>query len=80
MQLIDSVQSIFREVFDDPNLTISPSTSPDDVADWDSVAQVKLVLAMEESFGTRFSTSEVAGFHTIGDFLHALEHRNGKSA
>ena len=76
MQMIDSVQTIFQEIFDDPKLEIRPATSPDDIPDWDSVAQVKIVLAIEEAFGTRFITSEVAEFHTVGDFLRALEPRN----
>ena len=76
MQPIDSIKSIFQEIFDDPNLEVRPSTSPDDIPNWDSVAQVKIVLAIEEAFGTRFTTSEVAEFHCVGDFLRALEPMN----
>jgi acyl carrier protein len=73
MNLIDSLQSIFREIFDDPDMRIRPSTSPNDIADWDSVAQVKIVLAVEEAFGARFTTGQVAEFHTVGDLLRGLE-------
>ena len=76
MQMIDSVQTIFQEIFDDPKLEVLPSTGPHQIADWDSVAQVRIVLALEEAFGTRFTTSEVAEAHTVGDFLCALERRN----
>lgn len=69
MQLLDSIQSIFREILDDPELKVLPSTGPNDIPDWDSVAQVKIILALEEAFGMRFSTSEVAESHTVGDFL-----------
>jgi acyl carrier protein len=76
MQPIDSIQSIFQEIFDDPRLEIRPSTRPEDIPDWDSVAQVKIVLAIEEAFGMRFTTSEVAQLHSVGDFLHALDPLN----
>lgn len=76
MQVIDSIQIIFREIFDDPKLMVLPTTSPNDIPDWDSVAQVKIVLAIEEAFGARFTTSEVAEFQTVGDFLRALHPLN----
>jgi acyl carrier protein len=76
MQVLNSVQAIFREIFDNPDLVILPATGPSDISDWDSVAQVKIVLGLEEAFGTQFTTSEVAEFHTVGDFVGALERRN----
>ena len=76
MQPIDSIQSIFQEIFDDPKLEVRPSTNRNDIPNWDSVVQVKIVLAIEEAFGMRFTTSEVAQFHSVGDFLHALDPLN----
>ena len=71
------LNSIFRDVFDDPGLDLRPETSPSEIADWDSVAQVKLVLAVEEAFGIRFTSEEVADLHCFGDFVRALEKRKG---
>jgi acyl carrier protein len=76
MQLIDSIQSIFQEIFDDPKLEVRPSTSAKDIPGWDSVAQLKIVLAIEEAFGTRFRSSEIAELHSVEDFLCALAPRN----
>lgn len=67
------LQDIFREVFDDDGLVVTPRTSRSDVADWDSVAQVKLVLSLEERFGIRFTEDEVSSVQTVGDFLAAIE-------
>ena len=38
-----------------------------DVADWDSVAHVKLILSLEEEFGIRFSEDEVSSIQTVGN-------------
>ncbi len=73
------LNSIFREVFDDPTLVLRAQTSPNQIAGWDSVAQVKLVLAIEEAFGVRFTTEEVADLHCVGDFIAALNRREGTS-
>ncbi len=80
MSSIKQLNSIFQEIFDDPTLSVGLETSPDQIADWDSVAQVKLVLAVEEFFGVRFTTDEVAGIHCVGDFVTAMDRRKGGTA
>ena len=69
------IQAILRELFDDPTLQATPETSPATLPEWDSVAQVHLVLAVEEAFEMRFTTDEVAKLHCVGDILRALESR-----
>ena len=74
------LQEMFRQVFDDDGLVISRETSRRDVADWDSVAHVKLVLSLEEEFGIRFSEDEVSSLQTVGDFLASIEAHKGRGA
>jgi acyl carrier protein len=80
MSPLSQLNSIFQEVFDDPGLALKPETGPEEIPDWDSVAQVKLVLAVEDAFGMRFTTEEVASLHCVGDFIHALNKRQGNGA
>ncbi len=80
MPVINQLNSLFQEIFDDPALVVQPETSASDIAEWDSVAQVKLVLAIEEAFGARFTTDEVAALHCVGDFIAALNRRKGALA
>lgn len=75
MSLMYQLNVIFQEVFDDPALAVRPQTSPSDIAEWDSVAQIKLVLAVEDAFGTRLTTDEVSSLHCVGDFIGALNKR-----
>ena len=74
------LQDMFRQVFDDDGLVLSKETSRRDVADWDSVANVKLVLSLEEEFGIRFTEDEVSSVQTVGDFLAAIETHRGRGA
>ena len=50
MHTLFMLQNIFREVFDDDAIVVVPETGGKDIDGWDSVAQVKLVLAIEEQF------------------------------
>jgi acyl carrier protein len=67
------LQTIFREVFADPALVITDETAVANLPDWDSVATVQLVLAIESEYGIRFTTDEVAGVRSVGDILAILK-------
>jgi acyl carrier protein len=72
MNLDIVLRNIFREVFDDDELVISDSTSKDNVMEWDSVAHVKLVLAVEDFLNIRFSLDEVTFISSVGDFKESI--------
>ena len=59
---------IFQDVFDDPQLQITDETSRDNFDKWDSLEQVKLVIAIEEEFGVKFTTDEVTSIRSVGEF------------
>ena len=42
------IQDLMRDIFDDERLEISETTSPDDVAEWDSFANIQL-LSLSDS-------------------------------
>jgi len=77
MSTLDQLNSVFQEVFDDPQLTVGPDTDSNDIPDWDSVAQVKLVLAIEEVFAIRLTGDEVSSIHTVADFMAAIKRQKG---
>lgn len=77
MSAIAQLNSIFQDVFDDPGLALEPETGPNQIPDWDSVAQVRLVLAVEEAFGIQFTAEQVAQLHSFGDFAAAIEKEKG---
>ena len=73
MQTIDTLTDIFRDVFDEPDLSISPDTSTDDIKDWDSVAQVNLVLTIESVFCVRLTMEEATEINSVAGFIDAIE-------
>lgn len=73
MNTVSKLRRIFQDIFDDDTLTIAPETLSNDIDDWDSVAHVKLVLMIEEEFGIRFTTDEVASIKSVADFINAID-------
>ena len=65
--------AVFRDVFDDPSLGISDSTTADDIDDWDSVNHITLIAAVETEFAISLSTREVKNLGNVGDFMKLIE-------
>ncbi len=73
MNVLEKIQPIFRDVFDDETLTVTETTVAADVEEWDSFAQMQIVVGIEDMFGIRFSTDEVTEFKKVGDVVKAVE-------
>jgi acyl carrier protein len=54
---LEQLNQVFRLVFDDTSLTVTAETTANDVPGWDSMSHVNLIMAIERTFGVRFSGS-----------------------
>jgi acyl carrier protein len=68
---LSRMQKVFREVFEDNHLIVTPATTSKDIDDWDSVAQVKLVMAIEQEFGIQLEEDELT-IRNVGGFIEAV--------
>ena len=46
-----------------------------DLEDWDSLNHVKLVVAIEEHFGVKFSNREIGSWTNVGDIKRSVAAR-----
>jgi acyl carrier protein len=68
---------VFRDVFDDDEMTIFPEMTAADYEDWDSLAQIQLIVAVERKFNIKFSTDEVLRLKNVGEFAALTESKTG---
>lgn len=68
----EQLQTIFRNVFMDPQLLVTESTSAKDIRMWDSLTHLELIAAVEEGFGIKFSFDEVMQFDNVGDMIRLI--------
>jgi acyl carrier protein len=64
-----------QEVFDGvflQKVVVSPELSAHDVEEWDSLAHVSLVIAVEQAFGIRFRVGEVETTENVGDLANLI--------
>jgi acyl carrier protein len=64
---------VFRDVFDEDDLALTPQTTADDVDGWDSLSHIRLVLAVSKAFGVKFSASEIGSLKNVGEFADLIE-------
>ena len=70
--LVD-LKQILEEVLEEEGLEISETTSAKDIEDWDSIAHVEIIVAVEEHFNAKFRNDEIVQFKNIGDIMNAIE-------
>ena len=59
------VAKVFSEVLGISPDTITDETSPDNTPQWDSMAAMTLVVAIEDEFDVRLSTAEIVSMRNV---------------
>lgn len=75
MTIHDQLQEVFQTVFADDTIELKPETTASDIPQWDSVAHINLMFAIEQAFGIQFAGNELAEFANIGELEQYLEQR-----
>ena len=76
-EIYQQLTPLFRETFDNDEIALTPQLSAADVEEWDSLSNIRLIVAAERQFGVRFSTSEISSFQNVGDFVGSISAKLG---
>ena len=71
--IMEKVNEIFRDVFDDEELIITDSTNSDDIEDWDSLEHISLIISMEKEFDMKFDIKEVNKLENVGQMVDMIK-------
>lgn len=63
---------IFHEAFDDDSIVLKPEMSAKDVAGWDSVKMVAIIIAVETSFKIKFRSRDIDRMNNVGDLVAVI--------
>jgi len=58
-RVLPRVLAIAGDVFQVPESSVEPSSSPDTIESWDSLHHLSFVVALEQEFGVQFSPEEI---------------------
>jgi acyl carrier protein len=71
-EILVAVTAVFRDVLGDARIVLGETTTAADVADWDSLTHIQLVVAVEKRFGIRFGSREIQSWATVGEMLNSI--------
>jgi acyl carrier protein len=71
-EIVTKLTAVFRHVFNDNSLTLTPEMTAADVANWDSLSHVDMIVSVEEAFHIRLSTREVATLENVGGLIAVI--------
>jgi acyl carrier protein len=70
-----SLYEIFEDFFEIEEDEFGPELTADQVDGWDSLNHVRLMLAVEQKFGVKFSIGELSNLKNVGDLISLVERK-----
>ena len=77
-KITERLNEVFRDVFDNEDITVNDATTADDIEEWDSLEHISLIAAVEKAFKMRFTMKEVSGMKNVGEMINILCERAKK--
>lgn len=72
--IVAKLQTAFTSVFG-ADVIVSEQLSANDVAEWDSLNHIRLIVAVQKAFGVRFTAAEVGSLKTVGELTTLIERK-----
>lgn len=70
--IVNHVQEIFRDIFNNKHLVISDETTANEIKDWDSLNHINLISSIEKEFKIEFALGELQGLQNVGAIINLI--------
>lgn len=71
-EIFVKLNEVFRDVFDDESITVTETTTADDIEEWDSLEHINLLAAVEQEFGMKFNMGQVVSMKNVGEMADII--------
>jgi acyl carrier protein len=71
-KIINWLNEIFEDIIDEGSVSLSDTTTTDDVDGWDSLTNIQLVVEIEKHFNLRFTSEEIITWKNVGDMIDCI--------
>ena len=66
------VNEIFKEVLDDESIVLNYESNSDNIDDWDSLAHIQLIVAIEKKYKIKFTAKEMVSWKNVGEMTENI--------
>ena len=71
-QILERLTNVFQDVFDDDSIVLTENSTADDIEEWDSLNQIKIILACEKEFDIKLNARDINTLESVGAMLEHL--------
>ena len=71
-QIFEKLNEVFRDVFDDEDITVTDATTAKDVDGWDSLMHITLISEVEDAFDIHFEMKDVTKMQNVGEMVDKI--------
>jgi acyl carrier protein len=68
-EVIARIEPIMRDLFDEYEGPITVNLAAKDVPQWDSLANVQLMVMVEKAFGVKFTSGDIGSMKNLGSLV-----------
>ena len=76
-QIYEQLNEIFRDVFADDDIVLTPQMKAGDIKRWDSFNHLNIIVAIESQFGVKFKSAEIENQKNVGDLVRDIQSKLG---
>ena len=74
-QILARLVPILEDTFPDTDQEFTLSTTQEDIEEWDSLAQLRLILAVQAEFSFRFDLEEMEDIAGVPDLVQIISQK-----
>jgi len=71
-EIFSQLNEIFIDVLDLDEVELTDKTSANDIEEWDSLSHIQLIVAIEKSFGIKFTSLEIMKWRNVGELVDSI--------
>ena len=71
-EVLEKVNAVIQDVFDDDSIRVSDETVASDVDGWDSLMHITLIGTIEDEFDIKFAMKDVVGMKNVGQMIDLI--------
>lgn len=71
-EVFKKLNEVFRDVFDNDEITVVDATTATDVEKWDSLMHITLISEVEDAFDVHFEMRDVTKMKNVGEMVDKI--------
>jgi len=75
-EILRKIEAIAADVLGSSDLVLSESTRANEIAGWDSLTHVQIIVGVEQAFGIRMNSTEISQLENTGSLVDLVQRRS----